>query len=129
MVFPILWYRLRIPSCFVVFVVGTDANSREEGLNDDSARRRGRDVLRDADEVDVHAVTTPNHASGMTDCTVAVFWARTVNWKTAPRGVFGETHNRPSCAWMIARQIDRPIPIPSDLVVKSGLNIRSMSCE
>ena len=29
---------------------------------------------------------------------------------------------------MIARQIDRPIPMPSDLVVKSGLNIRSMSC-
>ena len=46
-----------------------------------------------------------------------------------PLGVFGANHSRPSWASMIARQIDRPIPIPSDLVVKSGLNIRSMSCE
>src|SRR5258705_11366488 len=53
---------------------------------------------------------------------------RKVNLNTAPRGVFGETHNRPSWASMIARQIDNPIPIPSDLVVKSGLNIRSISC-
>src|SRR5215216_5851782 len=29
---------------------------------------------------------------------------------------------------MIARQIDRPIPMPSDLVVKSGLKIRSRCC-
>jgi len=36
---------------------------------------------------------------------------------------------RPSCASIIERQIDRPIPIPSDFVVKSGLNIRSMFCE
>jgi hypothetical protein len=49
MVFPILWYRLRIPSCFVVFVVGTDANAREEGVNDDCARRRRWDVLTDAE--------------------------------------------------------------------------------
>ena len=30
---------------------------------------------------------------------------------------------------MIERQIDRPIPIPPDFVVNSGLNIRSSSCE
>lgn len=32
MVFPILWYRLRIHGCFFVFVVvvGTDANSEKE---------------------------------------------------------------------------------------------------
>ena len=29
---------------------------------------------------------------------------------------------------MIDLQIDRPIPMPSGFVVKSGLNIRSMSC-
>ena len=42
--------------------------------------------------------------------------------------MFGDTHNRPSWASMIARQIDRPIPMPSDLVVKSGLKIRSICC-
>src|ERR1700724_2541786 len=36
---------------------------------------------------------------------------------------------RPSCASIIERQIDRPIPIPSDFLVNSGSNIRSMSCE
>ena len=46
----------------------------------------------------------------------------------APRGVFGAAHNRPSWASTIDLQIDRPIPIPSGFVVKSGLNIRSMSC-
>jgi hypothetical protein len=30
---------------------------------------------------------------------------------------------------MIERQIDRPIPVPPDFVVKSGLNMRSISCE
>ena len=30
---------------------------------------------------------------------------------------------------MIARQIDSPIPMPSGFVVKSGLNIRSISCD
>ena len=44
------------------------------------------------EEADVHAVTTPNHASGMTDCTVAVFWARTVNWKTT----LGECSAKPT---------------------------------
>ena len=42
--------------------------------------------------------------------------------------MFGAAHNRPSWASMIDRQIDRPIPMPSGFVVKSGLNIRSMSC-
>ena len=37
-------------------------------------------------------------------------------------------HSRPSCASMMDRQIASPIPIPSDLVVKSGANIRSRSC-
>ena len=47
---------------------------------------------------------------------------RKVNWNPVPRGRFGANHSRPSCASMIARQIDSPIPIPSGLVVKSGLN-------
>ena len=51
-----------------------------------------------------------------------------VNWNTAPRGMFGDTDKRPSWASMIARQIDSPIPMPSDLVVKSGLKIRSRCC-
>ena len=38
------------------------------------------------------------------------------------------THSRPWWASMIARQIDRPMPMPSDLVVNSGLKIRSLSC-
>ena len=50
------------------------------------------------------------------------------NWNTAPLGVFPATHNRPSWASMIERQIDRPIPMPSDFVVNSGLKIRSTSC-
>lgn len=55
--------------------------------------------------------------------------ASSINRKTAPSGLFGATHNRPSWASMIERQIDRPIPIPPDFVVNSGLNIRSKSCE
>ena len=44
-------------------------------------------------------------------------------------GVLGTTHNRPSWASMIERQIDSPIPMPPDFVVNSGLNTRSISCE
>ena len=43
--------------------------------------------------------------------------AGNVNVKTAPRGSPAATHNRPSCASMIERQIDRPIPSPLDFVV------------
>src|SRR6516164_5158880 len=45
----------------------------------------------------------------------------------APRGRLGVTHNRPPWASIIDRQIDSPIPMPCDLVVNSGLNIRSMA--
>jgi hypothetical protein len=38
-------------------------------------------------------------------------------------------HNRPSWASMMERQIDRPMPMPPDFVVKSGLNMRPTSCE
>ena len=55
--------------------------------------------------------------------------AGSINQKTAPCGLFGATHTRPSCASIIERQIDRPIPIPPDFVVKNGSNIRSMLCE
>src|SRR5205807_1996954 len=34
-----------------------------------------------------------------------------------PSGLFGATHNRPSWALMIERQIAGPIPIPADFVV------------
>src|SRR6202023_2048083 len=47
----------------------------------------------------------------------------------APSGLFGAAPNRPSWASMIERQIDSPIPMPPDLVVNSGLNICSSSCE
>jgi hypothetical protein len=40
-----------------------------------------------------------------------------VNWKTAPCGTLLDAHNRPPCASMIARQIDRPTPTPSGFVV------------
>ena len=63
MVFPILWYRLRIPSRFVVFVVGSrsrpqpvDAAKRRVPLTL-SASAQGGDVLTDAEEPDVHDVT------------------------------------------------------------------------
>jgi hypothetical protein len=48
-----------------------------------------------------------------------VLWLRVgnVNWKTAPCGTLLETHNRPPCASMIARQIDRPTPTPLGFVV------------
>jgi hypothetical protein len=44
-------------------------------------------------------------------------WADTVNSNVAPRGTFALAHNRPPCASMIERQIDRPIPMPADFVV------------
>src|SRR5213592_3685314 len=40
-----------------------------------------------------------------------------VNWNTAPRGSFAVTHSRPPCVSMIERQMARPIPMPSGLVV------------
>ena len=40
-----------------------------------------------------------------------------VNWKTAPRGKLGLAHSRPPRASTMDRQIDRPIPMPADLVV------------
>jgi hypothetical protein len=43
-------------------------------------------------------------------------------------GPFGTTDIRPSCASIIERQIDNPISIPPDFVVKGGLNIRLRSC-
>lgn len=57
---------------------------------------------------------------------VAVSRPRT-NWNTEPRGVLGKTDSMPSWASMIDRQIDSPIPMPPDLVVKSGLNTRGAS--
>jgi hypothetical protein len=42
-------------------------------------------------------------------------------------GPVGVAHSLPSGAPMIERQIERPMPMPWDLVVKSGLKIRSMS--
>ena len=39
----------------------------------------------------------------------------------------GEAHNRPPCASMIARLIERSIPMPPGLVVKQAWNSRSMA--
>ena len=40
-----------------------------------------------------------------------------VKQKTAPWRLFGAAHSRPPCASIIEWQIDRPMPIPSGLVV------------
>ena len=50
-----------------------------------------------------------------------------VNRKTAPRVALGETHKRPPCNSMIAWQIDKPIPMPSVLVVKNEVKIWSIT--
>jgi hypothetical protein len=52
----------------------------------------------------------PNHAA-LSAC------VGNANLKMAPRGSFAVAHMRPSCASMIERQIDSPIPKPPDLVV------------
>ena len=49
--------------------------------------------------------------------TVSAVSGGRVNWNTAPRGSFADAHNRPPCASMIERQIARPMPRPSGLVV------------
>ena len=49
----------------------------------------------------------------------------TVNWKVTPAPSLQEAHSRPPCPSTIERQIERPIPIPSALVVKKALNTRS----
>src|SRR5207342_264573 len=49
----------------------------------------------------------------------------TVNWKVAPAPSLQDAHSRPPCPSTIERQIDRPMPIPSALVVKKALNTRS----
>ena len=43
------------------------------------------------------------------------------NWNVAPRSALRETHTRPRCASTIERQIDSPIPIPSDLGRKKSI--------
>src|SRR6202795_140375 len=52
-------------------------------------------------------------------------WRGRLNRKTAPWGTFAVAHIRPPCASMIERQIDSPMPLPLDLVVKKALNSRS----
>src|SRR5207302_10458723 len=42
--------------------------------------------------------------------------------KVAPCVVFGVAHSRPPCPSMMERLIDRPMPMPSGLVVKKALN-------
>src|SRR3981081_4366411 len=44
-----------------------------------------------------------------------------------PWGTVAVAHSRPPWASMIERQIESPIPMPPDLVVKKGLNSRSAS--
>jgi hypothetical protein len=44
------------------------------------------------------------------------------NWKVAPYPAFGVAHSRPPCASTMERQIDNPIPMPADFVVKKALN-------
>ena len=48
----------------------------------------------------------------------------TVKWKAVPCGVRADAHKRPPCASMIDRQIESPMPRPSDLVVKKGSKMR-----
>jgi hypothetical protein len=45
----------------------------------------------------------------------------------APWGTFAVAHSRPPWASMIERQIESPIPMPLDLVVKKAVNSRSAS--
>src|SRR3954467_7044762 len=47
-----------------------------------------------------------------------------VNSNVAPKGTFGVTHSRPPWASMIERQIESPIPMPLDFVVKKASNSR-----
>jgi hypothetical protein len=49
-------------------------------------------------------------------------WTGTVNRKMAPRGSLVFAHSRPPCASMIERQMERPSPKPSGLVVWNALN-------
>src|SRR5258708_6406883 len=46
------------------------------------------------------------------------------NWTVVPGPSLGEIDRRPSCASTIERQIESPIPMPLDLVVKKALNSR-----
>src|SRR5262249_29659986 len=50
-----------------------------------------------------------------------------VNRKIVPWGRPGVAHNLPPWDSIIERQIERPIPMPSTLVVKNELKIRSIS--
>jgi hypothetical protein len=69
---------------------------------------------------------SPGYPRNKVPTSISTAASRT-NRKTAPSGMLGLTYNRPLWASIIDRQIDRPMPTPSDFVVKSGLNIRSMS--
>ena len=63
-----------------------------------------------------------------TNSTVASSWGQhyvllqgKTTWKTDPCGIALAAVIRPPCDWTIDRQIDSPIPMPSVLVVKKGL--------
>ena len=44
----------------------------------------------------------------------------TVKWNRLPPSGLGSTHSRPPCASMMVRHTDRPMPMPSGLVVTKG---------
>ena len=65
----------------------------------------GRIVVDDEDGRAIHAHESASLATG------------SENRNTAPWGSFGLAHRRPPCASTIERVIDKPMPMPSALVV------------
>ena len=66
-------------------------------------------------------VSTHKHIRILGPETGAMAASGVKNWKIAPCGSFASTHNRPPCASMIERQIDRPMPKPLGLGRVEGL--------
>src|SRR5260370_41063633 len=54
-------------------------------------------------------------------------WMGSDKENVVPEQSLDATHNRPSCASAIERQIARPIPMPDSLVVKKASNTLSRS--
>ena len=61
-----------------------------------------------------------SHSNVATSARRSSCFAGRLNWNKAPRGSLAVTHSRPPCASMIERQIAKPIPIPSGLVVQKA---------
>src|SRR5882757_7148490 len=113
----------RLQACDVHF---TRLRLRNAGHSPTAASHR-RAIKSHANDPELELVQATWSSDGLparSHDAVSAFTGR-VNCNVAPWGRFAVAQSRPPWASMIERQIESPIPMPLDLVVKKALNSRS----